>query len=254
MCSSYYDVFGTMKDMDGNERRIFEKIIEDMAASSLRCLALAHVQIPDQKGHELKEDGLALIGLVGIEDPCRPEVRKAVDDCQKAGVNVTMITVNNVFAAREIATECGILRLDDQDMNDTESVVEGEVFRNYTPEERLEKVEKIRVMARSSPCDKLLMVQCLKDKCHVAAVTGGGTNDLQALKEANIGLCTGIHGTQVAKESSDIIILDDNFASIPGVLGWGRLFITTSRQGSKSRYRSLTWTVPRRIGHISADT
>ena len=222
MCSSYYDVFGTMKDMDGNERRMFEKIIEDMAASSLRCLALAHVQIPDQKGHELKEDGLALIGLVGIEDPCRPEVRKAVDDCQKAGVNVTMISGDTVFVATEIAAECGILRLDDQDINDTEAVVEGEVFRNYTPEERLEKVEKIRVMARSSPCDKLLMVQCLKDKCHVVAVTGGGTNDSQALKEANIGLCMGIQGTQVAKESSDIIILDDNFASIPWVFGWGR--------------------------------
>ena len=222
MCSSYYDVFGRMKDMDGNERRIFEKIIEDMAANSLRCLALAHVQIPDQEEHELKEDGLALIGLVGIEDPCRPEVRKAVDDCQKAGVNVTMVTGDNVFAAREIAIECGILRPEDQDMNNTEAVVEGEVFRNYTSEERLEKVEKIRVMARSSPCDKLLMVQCLKEKCHVVAVTGGGTNDSQALKEANIGLCMGIMGTQVAKESSDIIILDDNFASIPRVLGWGR--------------------------------
>ena len=91
-----------------------------------------------------------------IKDPCRQGVRKAVEDCQYAGVNVRMITGDNVFTARGIATECGILR-PDQDMNG-EAVVEGEVFRNYTPEERMEKVGKIRVMARSSPFDKLLKV------------------------------------------------------------------------------------------------
>jgi len=101
-------------------------------------------------------------------------------------------------------------------------VVEGEQFRNFTQEERLEKVEKICVMARSSPFDKLLMVQCLKQKGHVVAVTGDGTNDAPALKEADIGLSMGIQGTEVAKESSDIVILDDNFASIVTVLNWGR--------------------------------
>ncbi|RVX21757.1 putative calcium-transporting ATPase 13, plasma membrane-type [Vitis vinifera] len=103
-----------------------------------------------------------------------------------------------------------------------EAVVEGEVFRKYTPEERMEKVDKICVMARSSPFDKLLMVQCLKLKGHVVAVTGDGTNDAPALKEADIGLSMGIQGTEVAKESSDIIILDDNFASVATVLRWGR--------------------------------
>ncbi|RVX21891.1 putative calcium-transporting ATPase 13, plasma membrane-type [Vitis vinifera] len=104
----------------------------------------------------------------------------------------------------------------------SEAVVEGEVFRKYTSEERMEKVDKICVMARSSPFDKLLMVQCLKQKGHVVAVTGDGTNDAPALKEADIGLSMGIQGTEVAKESSDIIILDDNFASVATVLRWGR--------------------------------
>ncbi|KAL6343581.1 hypothetical protein AAG906_024946 [Vitis piasezkii] len=226
MCSSYYDASGSTKDMDDGERMTFEQIIQGMAASSLRCIAFAHKQIPEEK-HEireatqkLKEDGLTLIGLVGIKDPCRPGVRKAVEDCQYAGVNVKMITGDNVFTARAIATECGILR-PDQGINN-EAVVEGEVFRKYTPEERMEKVDKIRVMARSSPFDKLLMVQCLKQKGHVVAVTGDGTNDAPALKEADIGLSMGIQGTEVAKQSSDIIILDDNFASVATVLRWGR--------------------------------
>ncbi|XP_034685723.1 putative calcium-transporting ATPase 13, plasma membrane-type [Vitis riparia] len=226
MCSSYYDASGSTKDMDDGERMTFEQIIQGMAASSLRCIAFAHKQIPEEE-HEireatqkLKEDGLTLIGLVGIKDPCRPGVRKAVEDCQYAGVNVKMITGDNVFTARAIATECGILR-PDQGINN-EAVVEGEVFRKYTPEERMEKVDKIRVVARSSPFDKLLMVQCLKQKGHVVAVTGDGTNDAPALKEAHIGLSMGIHGTEVAKESSDIIILDDNFTSVATVLRWGR--------------------------------
>ncbi|KAH9682424.1 putative calcium-transporting ATPase 13 plasma membrane-type [Citrus sinensis] len=108
----------------------------------------------------------------------------------------------------------------------TGAVLEGEEFRNYTHEERMEKVDKICVMARSSPLDKLLMVQCLKQKGHVVAVTGDGTNDAPALKEADIGLSMGIQGTEVAKESSDIVILDDNFASVATVLRWGRCVYT----------------------------
>ncbi|KAG4185294.1 hypothetical protein ERO13_A09G220066v2 [Gossypium hirsutum] len=135
-----------------------------------------------------------------------------------------MITGDNVFTARAIATECGILK-PGQDLS-SGAVVEGEEFRNYTPQERMEKVEKIQVMARSSPFDKLLMVQCLKQKGHVVAVTGDGTNDAPALKEADIGLSMGIQGTEVAKESSDIVILDDNFASVATVLRWGRCVYT----------------------------
>ncbi|RVW23008.1 putative calcium-transporting ATPase 13, plasma membrane-type [Vitis vinifera] len=226
MCSTYYDASGSMRDLGHFERTTFEQIIQGMAASSLRCIAFAHNQLPEEE-HEireatqkLKEDSSTLIGLVGIKDPCRPGVRKSVEDCQHAGVNVKMITGDNIFTARAIATECGILR-PDQDMNN-EAVVEGEVFRQYTPDERIEKVDKIRVMARSSSFDKLLMVQCLKQKGHVVAVTGDGTNDAPALKEADIGLSMGIQGTEVAKESSDIIILDDNFASVATVLRWGR--------------------------------
>ncbi|XP_050217240.1 putative calcium-transporting ATPase 13, plasma membrane-type [Mercurialis annua] len=226
MCSSYYDASGMIKDLDGQERTIFEQIIQGMAANSLRCIAFAHTQISEQQCEgvlqekKLKESSLTLLGLVGIKDPCRPGVKKAVEDCQHAGVNIKMITGDNIFTARAIAIECGILK-PGQDMY-TGAVVEGEEFRNYTHDERMEKVDRICVMARSSPFDKLLMVQCLKQKGQVVAVTGDGTNDAPALKEADIGLSMGIQGTEVAKESSDIVILDDNFASVATVLRWGR--------------------------------
>ncbi|KAM1392486.1 hypothetical protein ACFX2I_020057 [Malus domestica] len=228
MCTSYYNASGVVKDMDENAKLNFEQIIQGMAASSLRCIAFAHTEIEvqeqvDDQEHKnlLKEDGLTLLGLVGLKDPCRPGVKKAVEDCQRAGVNVKMITGDNVFTAKAIATECGILK-PDQDMFFSSAVIEGVQFRNYTPEERMEKVDKICVMARSSPFDKLLMVQCLKQLGHVVAVTGDGTNDAPALKEADIGLSMGIQGTEVAKESSDIVIMDDNFSSVATVLRWGR--------------------------------
>ncbi|XP_058765033.1 putative calcium-transporting ATPase 13, plasma membrane-type [Vicia villosa] len=227
MCSKYYDAYGIAKHLDNETMSKFESIIQGMAASSLRCIAFAYAEVEVQElGDEgenskimVKDNGLTLLGLVGIKDPCRPGVKTAVEACQHAGVNVKMITGDNIFTAKAIAFECGILRAN-QDTDET--VIEGEQFRNFTHEERLEKVEKISVMARSSPFDKLLMVQCLKEKGHVVAVTGDGTNDAPALKEADIGLSMGIQGTEVAKESSDIVILDDNFASIVTVLNWGR--------------------------------
>ena len=222
MCSKYYQKDGIMKSMNHEEKSRIENLIQGMAASSLRCIAFAHMQIPaDGTNYKtLNEEGLTLLGIVGIKDPCRPGAKEAIDACRSAGVGIKMITGDNVFTAKAIATECGILTAGQQVSK--EEVIEGEVFRNYTDEERMEKVDSIKVMARSSPFDKLLMVQCLKKKGHVVAVTGDGTNDAPALKEADIGLSMGIQGTEVAKESSDIVILDDDFASVAVVLRWGR--------------------------------
>lgn len=230
MCSNYYQATGKVNPIDEEGRKQFEKIIQGMAASSLRCIAFAHKQVTEQEQYiedgkqtqqTLQEDGLTLLGIVGLKDPCRPGAKKAIEICRSAGVDIKMITGDNVFTAKAIATECGILGPYDQQGSDGE-VVEGVVFRNYTHEERMQKVDQIRVMARSSPFDKLLMVQCLKQKGHVVAVTGDGTNDAPALKEADVGLSMGIQGTEVAKESSDIVILDDDFASMATVVRWGR--------------------------------
>ncbi|RAL54591.1 hypothetical protein DM860_001719 [Cuscuta australis] len=233
MCTDFCDSEGNKKVINDQERDGFNQIIQGMAASSLRCIGLAHKQVleSDPKDGEMlekkkiPENGLTLLGLVGLKDPCRAGAKKAVEDCQLAGVKVKMITGDNIFTAKAIATECGILQYyqaADEEEDEDEVVIEGIQFRNLTDEQRMERVEKIRVMARSSPFDKLLMVQCLKKKGHIVAVTGDGTNDAPALKEADIGLSMGIQGTEVAKESSDIVILDDNFASVATVLKWGR--------------------------------
>ncbi|XP_031112702.1 putative calcium-transporting ATPase 13, plasma membrane-type [Ipomoea triloba] len=226
MCSHFCDNEGKHKAITYHEREKFYQIIQGMAASSLRCIAFAHKQVSetnpeDGEIHEkIPESGLTLLGFVGLKDPCRAGVKKAVEDCQYAGVNIKMITGDNIFTAKAIATECGILQYNQA--VEEGAVIEGSEFRNLTEEQRMERVEKICVMARSSPLDKLLMVQCLRKKGHIVAVTGDGTNDAPALKEADIGLSMGIQGTEVAKESSDIVILDDNFASVATVLKWGR--------------------------------
>ncbi|CDY10319.1 BnaC05g29600D [Brassica napus] len=221
MCCTFYDGYGVAKEIQEDDKVKFEKIIQSMAAKSLRCIAFAYSERNDNnETKKLKEENLTLLGIIGIKDPCRPGVKKAVEDCKLAGVNIKMITGDNIFTARAIAVECGILIPEDETNED--AVLDGEAFRSYTQQQRLEKVERIKVMARSSPFDKLLMVKCLKELGHVVAVTGDGTNDAPALKEADIGLSMGIQGTEVAKESSDIVILDDNFASVATVLKWGR--------------------------------
>ncbi|KAH0634165.1 hypothetical protein KY284_036951 [Solanum tuberosum] len=229
MCSHYYDLEGNVKPLEESDKEECDRIIEGMAASSLRCIAFAHKQVPkaEQEDHEhmhgnVPDNSIILLGFLGLKDPCRPGMKKAVEDCQNAGVKIKMITGDNVFTAKAIATECGILH-PNQEVDEGE-VIEGEEFRSLTDEERMERVEKICVMARSSPFDKLLMVQCLRKKGHVVAVTGDGANDAPALKEADIGLSMGIQGTEVAKESSDIVILDANFASVVTILKWGRCF------------------------------
>ncbi|KAG5236629.1 calcium-transporting ATPase, plasma membrane-type [Salix suchowensis] len=171
----YYDASGLMKDMDVKERNTFKQIIQGMAANSLRSIAFAHKQLSEEQyedGKEekgLKEDSLTLLGIVGIKDPCRPGVKKVVDDCQHAGVNIKMISGDNVLTARAITNECGKLNPGVENING--AVVEGEEFRNYIHEQRTENVDKICVMAKYSPFDKLLMVQCLKQKGHMVAVT-----------------------------------------------------------------------------------
>ncbi|CAI9753635.1 unnamed protein product [Fraxinus pennsylvanica] len=131
-----------------------------------------------------------------------------------------MVTGDNLQTARAIALECGILG--SNAVATEPNLIEGKTFRALSNAQRLEVADKISVMGRSSPNDKLLLVQALRKRGHVVAVTGDGTNDAPALHEADIGLAMGIQGTEVAKESSDIIILDDNFASVVKVVRWGR--------------------------------
>ncbi|XP_037446522.1 calcium-transporting ATPase 5, plasma membrane-type-like [Triticum dicoccoides] len=227
LCTNWLDVDGSTHEMTPDKANHFRKYIEDMAEQSLRCVAFAYrnldpKDIPYEEQRinwELPDNDLTLIGIVGMKDPCRPGVRDAVELCTNSGVKVRMVTGDNLQTARAIALECGILT---DPQASAPVIIEGKVFRAYSDAEREAVADKISVMGRSSPNDKLLLVKALKKNGHVVAVTGDGTNDAPALHEADIGLSMGIQGTEVAKESSDIIILDDNFASVVKVVRWGR--------------------------------
>ncbi|KAK2773625.1 plasma membrane calcium [Onygenales sp. PD_12] len=155
------------------------------------------------------------VGVVGIQDPLRPEVPDAIQRCNKAGVAVKMVTGDNITTAVAIATECGIKTADGIAM-------EGPKFRQL-PEDELDRIlPNLQVLARSSPEDKRILVARLKHLGETVAVTGDGTNDGPALKTADVGFSMGIAGTEVAKEASSIILLDDNFKSIVTAISWGR--------------------------------
>ncbi|GKU15902.1 unnamed protein product [Fusarium langsethiae] len=160
---------------------------------------------------------MTLISIYGIKDPLRSTVISALEDCRRAGVVVRMVTGDNIQTACAIASECGIFRPDEGGI-----AMEGPDFRRLPPGELKEKVRHLQVLARSSPEDKCILVRTLKDLGETVAVTGDGTNDAPALKMADIGFSMGIAGTEVAKEASSIILLDDNFVSIIKGLMWGR--------------------------------
>ncbi|CAM6053706.1 unnamed protein product [Sphagnum tenellum] len=223
LCSKWMDS-EKLVHMTPEKEDELRRTIEGMAALKLRCIAFAHRVVKKSEipiGEEAlanwqtPENDLILLGIAGIKDPCRPGVFEAVQTCIKAGIKVRMVTGDNLLTARAIAVECGILDEDGL-------AVEGEEFRKWDDAKIEKDLEKLSVMARSSPTDKLRLVQKLKAKKNVVGVTGDGTNDAPALHEADIGLSMGIAGTEVAKESSDIIILDDDFTSVVKVVRWGR--------------------------------
>ncbi|KAF9013784.1 ATPase, P-type, K/Mg/Cd/Cu/Zn/Na/Ca/Na/H-transporter, partial [Hymenopellis radicata] len=139
----------------------------------------------------------------------------AVAKCHKAGVTIKMCTGDNVQTARSIATQCGIF-------TPGGIIMEGPVFRGLEKRDMQDIVPRLQVLARSSPEDKKLLVETLKELGEIVGVTGDGTNDGPALKTAHVGFSMGISGTEVAKEASDIILMDDNFASIVKTIIWGR--------------------------------
>ncbi|WOK99631.1 calcium-transporting ATPase 1, plasma membrane-type [Canna indica] len=217
-CNNFLDPAGNVLPLDEAATNHLKCIIENFANEALRTLCLAYKEIDDNFSAEeqIPFQGYTCIGIVGIKDPVRPGVKESVATCRAAGITVRMVTGDNINTAKAIARECGIL-------TDQGIAIEGPEFREKNLEELLELIPKVQVMARSSPLDKHTLVKHLRTMFHeVVAVTGDGTNDAPALHEADIGLAMGIAGTEVAKESADVIILDDNFSTIVTVAKWGR--------------------------------
>ncbi|KAL3617879.1 ATF/CREB activator [Castilleja foliolosa] len=217
-CDSTLNSDGEVVPLDGKSINDLNDTIEQFANEALRTLCLAYKDIGSDFSaeHPISFEGYTLIGIVGIKDPVRPGVKESVAICKSAGITVRMVTGDNINTAKAIARECGIL-------TDDGIAIEGPEFRMKTEAELQELIPKLQVMARSSPMDKHTLVRYLRTTFEeVVAVTGDGTNDAPALHEADIGLAMGISGTEVAKESADVIILDDNFSTIVTVAKWGR--------------------------------
>lgn len=220
----------TSAEMTSEDRELFKQRIASYAGQTLRTIGSTYRDFDSwpPEGSESEEDpqladfgkihqDMTLIAIFGIRDPLRAPVIDALNDCRRAGVVVRMVTGDNILTGSAIARECGIYHPEEGGI-----AMEGPDFRRKSEEELKEIVPHLQVLARSSPEDKRILVQTLKSLGETVAVTGDGTNDAPALKLADIGFAMGIAGTEVAKEAADIILMDDNFASIVKALCWGR--------------------------------
>mmetsp|Transcript_25699 Transcript_25699/g.71910 ORF Transcript_25699/g.71910 Transcript_25699/m.71910 type:complete len:1007 (+) Transcript_25699:267-3287(+) len=218
-CVNYMDGDGAITPMPNSLRqKLLNEVVTEMAMRGLRTLCITYADFPSNTPastfEEAPERDLTLMAIVGIKDPVRKEVPEAVKTCMRAGINVRMVTGDNIHTAKHIARECHILT--------DGTAMEGPVFRKLSEDDIQKQLPDMQVLARSTPEDKYVLVSSLQKQGEVVAVTGDGTNDAPALKKSDVGLSMGIAGTEVAKEASDIVILDDNFESIVLAVMWGR--------------------------------
>lgn len=207
------------KTVSEYKRQIEEQLLA-YQNQAMRTLGFAYKIINennDQPISELAETGLIFLGFVAISDPVREDVPAAVAECLNAGIQVKIVTGDTTATAREIARQIGIWKPEDTD----ENIITGTDFEALPDDEAFERVKKLKVMCRARPTDKQRLVELLQKDGQIVAVTGDGTNDAPALNHANVGLSMGT-GTSVAKEASDITLLDDSFKSIATAVMWGR--------------------------------
>jgi magnesium-transporting ATPase (P-type) len=222
LCKDVLAAAGTEPLAPGLRER-FINAQEEMAAAGLRVLALACRRLPDDAGPEYREEELTLAGLVGLEDPPRPEVPAAIGKCRAAGVTVIMVTGDHPHTALAIAREIDLAR--------NPAVITGDQLRRMSDTQLQLALDAREILfARVTADQKLRIVEALRRKQHVVAVTGDGVNDAPALKRAHIGIAMGVVGTDVAREAADMILLDDNFASIVNAIEEGRAVFQNIRK------------------------
>lgn len=197
-----------------------------MASHALRVLALAYRpldELPEEPTSEEIENELIFVGLIGMIDPPRPEAIEAIKTCKRAGIRPVMITGDHKDTAVAIAKQLNLMENEDD-------VLTGAELDAMSDEELLKESRRVSVYARVSPIHKLRIVDAIKSNGHIAAMTGDGVNDAPALKKADIGVAMGITGTDVAKETADMILVDDNFASIVAAVEEGRVIYSNIRK------------------------
>lgn len=213
-------VFGMCALADDDRKKIESHIVKAQK-KAMRVIAFAHKELTamldyeNEQNHQEMESRMVFDGFVAISDPLRRDVCEAVADCRRAGIDLKILTGDNIVTATAIADELHIL--------DKEHIaVEARDIEELSDEELLARLSHIRVIARSTPTIKMRVVKLLKAQGNVVAVTGDGINDAPALKNADVGIAMGISGTEVSKEASDIVLLDDSFSTIIKAVAWGR--------------------------------
>ncbi|WP_059170081.1 cation-translocating P-type ATPase [Bacillus sp. FJAT-27445] len=204
--------------MAGPAKQEVLRAVEGLASRALRTIAIAYKPVPAGRvilNEREAEKDLTFIGVQGMIDPPRPEVKEAVRECREAGIKTIMITGDHVITAKAIAAQLGIFSANSR-------VIDGKALSGMTVDELEEVVEDVSVFARVSPEHKLKIVKALQNRGHIVAMTGDGVNDAPAIKAADIGIAMGITGTDVAKEASALVLLDDNFATIKSAIKEGR--------------------------------
>jgi len=200
------------------EKTGFLKLSDQMAQNALRVLAVAEKVldvVPEQYSEDIIETGFTLLGLVGMNDPPRPDATEAVKAAKRVGITPVMITGDHKLTALAIARETGIY--DDED-----SAITGEELEKFSEKDLEERVEKISVYSRVSPIHKMRIVDAWQKRGKVVAMTGDGVNDAPALKKADVGVAMGLTGSDAAKDAADLILADDNFATIVEAIELGR--------------------------------
>jgi Ca2+-transporting ATPase len=218
--SSHVWMDNRCETLDGDWRKRIQDANNRLAGNGMRVLGIAY----QLRQHECVDDiqepvekNLVFIGLVGMIDPARPEVKDAIRIAQMAGISPIMITGDHPLTAAYIARELGMIRWEDGGR-----ILTGQDLEKLSTEELEKIVDHVTVYARVSPEHKLKIVQALQNKGHIVAMTGDGVNDAPALKKADIGVAMGITGTDVSKEAADMVLLDDNFATIVAAVEEGR--------------------------------
>ncbi|MCR4429086.1 MAG: calcium-translocating P-type ATPase, SERCA-type [Caldiserica bacterium] len=193
---------------------------ERMARDGLRVLGIAYKPL---KENEAPEKDLIFLGLVGMRDAAREEVKEAIEICRKAGIKPVMITGDHLLTAVAIGSQLGLIEKEHQ-------AITGEDLSRLSPEELLKKAPELSIYARVSPEDKVRILNAYQSLGHVVAMTGDGINDAPALKQANIGVAMGITGTDVSKEAADMVLTDDNFATIVKAVEEGRTIFSNIKK------------------------
>ncbi|MEM5793539.1 MAG: cation-translocating P-type ATPase [Candidatus Aenigmatarchaeota archaeon] len=219
---------GKLVELTDEKRKELLKIIDHMASHALRVLAFSYREVDERMllptleeiNPDKIEKDMVFVGFVGMIDPPRKESKKAIRECKTAGIRTIIVTGDHALTTLAIAKEIGLVKKTETIKSN--KIMVGEELERISDEELKERIDEIVIFARVAPHHKLRIVNLLKEKGHVVAMTGDGVNDAPALKSADIGIAMGITGTDVAKEASDMILLDDNFSTIVNAVKEGR--------------------------------